>query len=64
VPVKIVGQDNSVVKEITCRNCGARLQYTPSDEKRDYTSDYLGGKDYYNYIRCVGCGKKVTTRNY
>lgn len=61
---KIIGQDSGAVKEITCRNCSARLQYTPSEERRDYSTDYTGGKDYYSYILCPGCGGKVITKNY
>ena len=52
----------SVVKEVICRNCGVTLQYVPNDVKEDYTSDYTGSKDYYNYIQCPNCNKHVTVR--
>jgi ribosomal protein S27E len=52
----------SVVREVICRHCGSTLQYVPNDVKEDYTSDYTGGKDYYNYIQCPNCNKHVTVR--
>lgn len=61
---KIIGQDSGAVKEITCRHCAARLQYTPSEENRDYSTDYLGDKDYFSYVYCPGCGGRVKTKNY
>lgn len=59
--VRIVEEqpDPSVVKHVVCGNCGRKLEYVPADVKKDYSSDYLGGKDYYNYIRCPGCNKRV-----
>lgn len=62
--IKVVGNDPSVVKRVTCFNCSAVLEYTPNDEQKDYTSDYTGGKDYYHYIVCPCCSKQVTTRTY
>ena len=29
--IKIVGQDYTVAKRVTCKNCGAILEYTKSD---------------------------------
>ncbi len=29
--IKIVGDDPAAVKHVTCRNCSARLEYTPAD---------------------------------
>lgn len=48
-----------VVKETICRNCGSTLQYVPADVKSDYTTDYLGDRDYYKFITCPPCGHKV-----
>ena len=62
--INIVGKDPSVVKRVTCRNCGSILEYTPVDEKKDYSSDYTGGRDTYSYISCPCCGKQVITKNY
>lgn len=59
--VKVISTDphKSVVKEVICKGCGATLQYTPVDVKRDYTTDYTGGREYYNHIDCPACGDKV-----
>lgn len=62
--VTIVGKDNSAVKEITCQKCATRLQYTLSEERKDYSTDYTGSKDTYSYILCPSCGNQVVTKNY
>lgn len=51
-----------VVKQTPCRNCGVTLEYVPIDVKRDFSSDYLGDKDYYSYIDCPNCGKQVRVK--
>ena len=52
----------SVVKEVVFKKCGVTLQYVPNDVKRDYTSDYTGDRDYFNYITCPNCSKKVVVK--
>lgn len=52
----------SVIKEAICRNCGVTLAYVPAEVKEDYTSDYTGDRDYFKYIDCPNCNKKVTVR--
>lgn len=49
----------TVVKQVLCRNCGATLEYAPVDVKQDYSIDYTGGRDYYNYIECPCCNHKA-----
>ena len=49
----------SVVKEVVCKNCGSTLEYTPADIERSYSTDYTGGRDYYNFIKCPCCYKEV-----
>jgi len=62
--VKIVAlePDKSVVKECICQNCGETLAYVPNDLKEDYSSDYTGSKDYFNYIECPNCNKRIILR--
>ena len=55
---------HSVVKEVVCRNCGALLSYVPADINRRVVSDYAGGKDEVNFIRCPPCGAEVTVKRY
>jgi len=59
--VQIVNKEHhaSVVKEKVCYKCGATLSYVPLDVLEDYSTDYLGDKDYYKYIECVNCEQKV-----
>ena len=55
--------DPSVVKQIICKHCGVKLEYTPNDEKREYATDYLGDRVYYNYITCPNCSEQMKTRS-
>lgn len=60
----IIGKDQSIMKRIICKSCASILEYNIIEEKRDYTSDYLGDRDYYSYIICPCCAKQVVTKNY
>lgn len=62
--VKIVSTDphHSVVKEAICKNCGCTLSYVPADVTEDYSTDYTGGRDYFNTIRCPSCNKTVRVK--
>ena len=51
--------DPEMIKKCSCRNCAARLEYTQNSVQRDYSTDYTGGKDYYNYIQCPSCSAQV-----
>jgi RNase P subunit RPR2 len=52
----------SVVKETICRKCGFTLSYTPLDVTEDYTCDYTGSRDDYNYIICSNCKNKIRVK--
>ena len=62
---KVVGQDQSVYKRYTCKNCGAINEVTPNEIRNLYTGkDYSGcsaGSDGFN---CGQCGKEVLTRSW
>lgn len=51
--------DPSIVKHVTCRNCGVKLSYVPKDVKRGEDRDYTGSTDPYSYIVCPGCNSEV-----
>lgn len=55
---------SSVVKEVACRKCGWTLSYVPLDIKQDYSTDYTGDKDYFNYINCpnTSCNNQVKVK--
>lgn len=57
--VEVVGQDNSVLKQITCRNCGAVLRYKQSEVKEYHGKDYSGGSDGMEWVDCPSCGDKA-----
>lgn len=52
--------DPSSVMHCICRCCGVKLAFTRNDTEEDYTSDYLGDKDWFKYITCPNCHTKVT----
>jgi DNA-directed RNA polymerase subunit RPC12/RpoP len=56
--------DPSVVKEIICKNCGSKLEYTPIDLHVYHGTDYSGGPDGEEWINCPSCAKKVTVRSW
>ena len=58
--IKIVGQDQTKVKRVSCSNCGAMLEYVPNDIKSFIRTDYTGSKDMYTYIKCPTCSELVT----
>ena len=61
---KVIGKSNAHVHTCTCRNCASVIEYTMNETLEDYSSDYTGDRDYYRYINCPGCGKRVVTRNF
>lgn len=56
--------DPQVVKRISCRGCGAQLEYVPNDVKSRHGTDYGGGPDGAEWIVCPNCGKEVTIRRW
>ena len=51
--IKVIGQDSSFVKQITCRSCGAIHSYLPIDVKTTNNTDEgvpIKG------IACLQCG--------
>ena len=54
----------SVVKEVICRNCGATLNYVPADVQKRTVSDYGGGRDTYEFIKCPPCSHEIYVRSY
>lgn len=62
--VKIIGTAPEVFKQCTCRNCAAKLEYTPADVKSYHGRDYSGGADRKEYIDCPCCGKEVILRSW
>lgn len=57
--IKIVGQDGSIARRVTCRNCGAILEYTPHDLKELQTKDITGSADITFCLKCPQCGYYV-----
>lgn len=57
--VQVVGKDPAAVKRKTCKGCASILEYTSSEVKDFYSSDYGGGGDTYYYITCPSCNARV-----
>lgn len=61
---KIVGQDQSVVKQKTCKHCGAINEYLPKEERVLYTGRDISGCAEVDYgFTCAGCGENIITRS-
>lgn len=62
--VKVIseGPDPSIIKEIICKNCGAKLSYVPNDVKDRHGVDYSGGYEGEEWIDCPLCNKEVIIR--
>lgn len=62
---KVVGQDQTIYKRITCRQCGSINEYTPN-EVRDLWKgrDIDGGMSVTQGFNCANCGKEVITKSY
>lgn len=62
---KVVGQDQTVCKRITCKHCGAINEYTPNEVRTLWSgTDYSGGSDGAKGFNCAGCGKEIYTERW
>jgi DNA-directed RNA polymerase subunit RPC12/RpoP len=61
MPIKIINKepDKKLVKQCTCRNCGALLEYMPVDTFTKIHTDYTGDTDTYTYITCPNCNYQI-----
>ena len=57
--ITIVGQDTKHVKQCSCRNCAAILEYTMADTQTRKDTDYTGGSDIVRFVQCPRCGYQI-----
>ena len=63
--VKVVGQDKSAIKRITCRSCASVLEYTLSEVKSiKHSYDYLGDYEVSFGFKCPKCNENVFVKKY
>ena len=63
--VKVVGQDNTIAKRITCRNCGAVNEYLPIDVRELYRGrDLSGCGEGHDGFNCGQCQKEIITKSW
>jgi len=58
--VSIIGKDESVARDATCKNCGSILRYLKHDVQEGKSYDYGGGCDIVHWINCPGCGSEIS----
>lgn len=44
--------------------CGSLIEFSLSELKEDYHTDYRGDRDYYKYLICPGCGEQMKFSQY
>ncbi len=64
VKVVEVKPDASVVKQVICKQCGAKLEYVPNDVESYHGTDIGGGPDGQEWIDCPNCGHRVVLRSW
>lgn len=62
--VKVIGEDPQAVKQRSCRNCAAKLEYTLSDVQSRHGTDISGNPDGREWIVCPRCGSHVIIRSW
>jgi hypothetical protein len=61
--VEIIGHDPSVLKTVTCKNCGAMLRYKQTEVyERRYSC--MGDPSGHEYVVCPGCGQDAVIRSW
>lgn len=61
---KVVGYDEAVKPRVTCRGCGAIIEYTKAEVQIRRGTDCGGGADGSEWVICPGCGDKATIRSW
>jgi hypothetical protein len=62
---EVVGQDDSVFKTVTHKECGAILRYKPNEVRRLWSgTDYGGGPNGADGFTCPQCGGEVIVRRW
>jgi len=62
---KIVAQDMSLAKRITCRNCGGVNEYMPHEVRVLYQGkDISGSTEVTKGFNCAQCGSEVVTESW
>ena len=52
--MKVIGFDEAVMRKVTCRSCGAIIEYAPNEVK---PADYTDEEIVVCGITCPNCGK-------
>lgn len=56
---KIIGYDQSLMKQCTCKSCRAILEYSPDEVTRRTHIDISGSSEFYYTIDCANCEFRV-----
>lgn len=61
--VEVIGQDESVYRQVTCKNCSAILRYVPADVNHS-TAHCMGEVEVVSSVKCPKCEASVPVRSY
>jgi RNase P subunit RPR2 len=55
----VVGKDQSALKRVTCDHCASIVEYAKKEVREKTISDYGGGRDLVEYIKCPSCNADI-----
>ena len=61
---KVVGLDQSVVKRVTCRHCGAINEYLPNEVIVLWSGIDYGEVAGAEGFKCAGCAKNIIIKRW
>ncbi len=59
---KVIGFDPKLMKQCTCRNCAAIIEYSLTEVKKHIEHDYDDDSEIVYTITCPNCGNNVTVK--
>jgi len=60
--IEVIGKDQSVYKQVTCRECASILRYTNTDTTTRKWTDISGVSETIRELRCPTCSNMVEVR--
>lgn len=59
---KVIGKDEKLAKQVTCKHCASILEYYPNERYSRSYKDISQCTDTYHYITCPACSSEVLVK--